>query len=132
MTTRPTLALIATKAGSLQSSLLALMTTIPQVNAVIVAEEVSLAQRMIAEHRPAIVLLDMNLLGDGAQTILGQIKTRWPLIRCIVLADDVRQQQEAKAADAEIVLIKGFPPTKLIAAIEELLSQEEKGGAYTD
>ncbi len=36
--TKPTLALIAIEAGSLQSSLLALMTTMPQVNAVMVAE----------------------------------------------------------------------------------------------
>ncbi len=30
------------------------------------------------------------------------------------------------------VLIKGFPAAKLVATIEGLLSQEEKGGAYAE
>jgi len=123
MTTKPTLALIAVKAGSLQSSLLALMTTMPQVNAVIVAEKARLAQRMIAEHRPDMVLLDMDLPGNGAQATVGRIKANWPQTRCIILADDVRQQQEAQAAGADVSLIKGFSPARLIEAVEELLSQ---------
>ena len=76
---------------------------------------------MIDEHRPALVLVDMGLLGDDAQMILKQIKTGWPLTRCIVLADDVRQQQDAQVVGVDVVLIKGFLPTELIAAIEELL-----------
>ena len=125
MTTKPTLALIVAQAGSLQSSLLALMTTMPQVNAVILAEKARLALRMIDEHRPALVLVDMGLLGDDARTVLKQIKTGWPLTRCIVLADDVRQQQDAQAVGTDVVLIKGFPAAKFIAAIEGLLLQEE-------
>ena len=123
MTPKPTLALIAAQAGSLQSSLLALMTTMPQIKAVILAEETPQVLRMIAEHRPALVVLDMGLLRGDAQTILEQIKTEWPLTRCVVLADDVQQQQKAQAAGADAVLIKGFLPAKLITTIEELLSE---------
>jgi DNA-binding NarL/FixJ family response regulator len=119
--TKPTLALIATRPGSLQSGLVALMTTMPQVNAVIVAEEAVSALRMIAEHLPTLVLLEMALPGEETRTVLKQIKATWPLVRCIVLADDVRQQQEAKAAGADGVLLKGFSAAKLIATVEELL-----------
>jgi len=126
---KPTLALIATRPGSLQSGLVALMTTMPQVNAVIVAEEAVSALRMVAEHLPTLVLLEMALPGEETRTVLKQIKVTWPLIRCIVLADDVRQQQEAKTAGADVVLLKGFAAAKLIATVEELLSQKEKGRA---
>jgi len=54
------------------------------------------------------------------------------LNRCIALADDVHQQQEAEAAGADVVLLKGFPAARLIATIEGLLSQEEKAGAYAN
>ena len=123
--TKPTLALIATRPGPLQNGLVALMTTMPQVNAVIVAEEAASALRMIADHLPSLVLLEMALPGEGTGTVLKQIKATWPLTRCIVLANDVRQQQEAEAAGADIVLLKGFPAAKLIAAIERLLSDEK-------
>jgi DNA-binding NarL/FixJ family response regulator len=126
---KPTLALIATRPGPLQNGLVALMTTMPQVNAVIVAEEAVSALRMIAEHLPTLVLLEMALPGEETRTVLKQIKAAWPLTRCIVLANDVRQQQEAKAAGADVVLLKGFSAAKLIATVEELLSQKEKGRA---
>ena len=125
--TKPTLALIATRPGPLQNGLVALMTTMPQVNAVIVAEEAASALRMIADHLPTLVLLEMALPGEGTATLLKQIKATWPLTRCIVLANDVRQQQEAEAAGADVVLLKGFPAARLIAAIERLLSDEEEG-----
>jgi DNA-binding NarL/FixJ family response regulator len=130
MMTKPTLALVVTGPGSLQNGLLAMLTTIPQIQAVLVAEEASRALRMIADHRPALVLLDTMLPGNEAGAVLREIKARWPSTHCIILADDVQQQQEAKAAGADAVLIKGFSATKLIATIEGLLSQEEKGGAY--
>ena len=125
--TKPTLALIATRPGPLQNGLVALMTTMPQVNAVIVAEEAASALRMIADHLPTLVLLEMALPGEGTGTLLKQIKATWPLTRCIVLANDVPQQQEAEAAGADVVLLKGFPAARLIAAIERLLSDEEEG-----
>ena len=132
MTTKPMLALIVTGPGSLQNGLVALITTMPQIHAVLVAEEATVALRMIANHRPALVLLDMILPRNGAGTVLKEIKTRWPSTRCIALADDVQQQQEAEAAGADVVLIKGYPAARLIAAIEGLLSQEEEGGACAD
>ena len=130
--TKPALALIVTGPGSLQKGLVAMITTMPQIQAVLVTEEASAALRMIADHRPALVLLDMVLPGNGAGTVLKEIRTRWPLTRCIVLADDVQQQQESETAGADAVLIKGFPAAKLVATIEGLLSQEEKGGAYAE
>ena len=119
--TKPILTLIATASDSLQSGLMAIMSTTSQVYAFILAKESAVAHRMIAERQPALVLLDMALPGEGAQRVMQQIRSRWPLTRCIALADNVQQQQEARVAGADVVLIKGFPPAKLIAAIEELL-----------
>ena len=128
--TKPALALIVTGPGSLQKGLVAMLTTMPQIQAVLVAEEASAALRMIADHRPALVLLDMMLAGNEAGAVLKEIKARWPWTHCIILADGVRQQQEAEAAGADAVLIKGFLAAKLVATVEDLLSQEERGGAY--
>jgi len=119
---RPTLALVATRAGSLQDSLVALITTMPQVNAVLIAEDAASTLHMMAQHRPALVVLEMDLPAEEGVVPLQEIKTRWPMARCIALADDVQAQQEAESAGADVALIAGFPAARLIAAIEGLLS----------
>jgi DNA-binding NarL/FixJ family response regulator len=114
-------ALIVTGPGSLQNGLLALMTAMPQIEVIGEAGDAIAALEMIAEHRPDLVLLDTDLPGSEPWTLLQRIKHDWPATRCIALAENVAQQQEAEAAGADIALVKGFPPAKLIAAVESLL-----------
>jgi DNA-binding NarL/FixJ family response regulator len=114
-------ALIITGPGSLQKGLLALMTAIPRVNVIGEVADGLQALEVIRKHRPNLVLLDTNLPGDEGWRVLRQIRSQWPKIRCIVLADDVQQQRNAEALGADVVLLKGFPPAKLATTIEKLL-----------
>jgi len=121
MKTTPILALIVSAPSPLQDGLLALLTTSNQISAVLLAEEASLALRMVKNHHPNLVLLDSRLA--QAQRLIGQIKNQWPQTRCIVLVGSREQEQEVKEADA--VLIAGFSPSSLMATIEALLAQPE-------
>ena len=122
----PVLALIVARAGTLKNGLLALMTTIPQVSVVLVAEDVSSALRMIMDHRPKLLLLDMDLPEDGAQTILVQLKSKSLDIGSIALVDSVQQGQDAESLGADAVLFKGFLAAKLISVTEEILGQQDR------
>lgn len=121
---RPTLALMAIKPGSLQDSLVALMTTMHKVNSVLIAEDAASALRTAAQHRPALVVLEMDLGAEEMHAVLKEIKSRWPLTGCIALADGARQKQEAEAAGADVALIKGFAAATFLATVEGLLSEE--------
>jgi len=116
---KPILALIIAAPSPLQDGLLALMTTADQISAVFVAEEAFLALRMIKDHRPKLVLLDIHLL--EAQMVLKRIKSQWPETTCIVLVDSVEQEREVKEADA--VFLEGFSPSLLLETIIKLLAQ---------
>jgi DNA-binding NarL/FixJ family response regulator len=87
---------------------------------------------MGADIQPDVVLLDASLPEDQVWGALREIKHAWSHTRSIVLVEDSQQKQKAQAAGADVALIKGYPATKLIAAIEGLLPQEEEGGAYAD
>ena len=87
---RPTLALIAIRPGSLQDSLVALMTTMPQVNAVLIAEDAASALRTMAQHHPALVVIEVGLPSGEGQVPLQEIRIRWPETQCIALASDVQ------------------------------------------
>jgi DNA-binding NarL/FixJ family response regulator len=121
MTSKPFLALIAVVPSTLQNGLMALMTTTPQISAVLVAEEASLVLRIVKDHRPALIVLDMDF--PDAQMLLNQIKSSWPFIRCILLVESADQKSEVENAD--VVLIKGFTAEKLFGTIEDLFYQGE-------
>ena len=118
------LALVVSSPGDLQNGLLALMTTIPPISTVLVAEDTKSAWRMIENHQPALIILDVSL--RQVQDIIKQVKTQWPQILLIVLADDLTQSKDMEAIGVDRVLFKGFPPQKLIDIIEDLIAEFKK------
>ena len=117
--TKPALALIIAAPSPLQDGLLALMTTCSEISTVLVAEEASLALRMVKDHHPNLVLLDGHL--PQAQMILEQINNQWHQTGCIVLVGSVEQERAIKGADG--LLVEGFSPSLLLTTIEDLLAQ---------
>lgn len=123
MTNKSLLILVVSCSGDLQNGLLALVTTIPTISAVLVAENVSSALRMIASHHPGLIILDMSLPKMGQA--IHEVKTQWPQIHLIVLVDDIAQQAEAEKSGADSVLIKGFHAQKLIDLLENVIECQE-------
>ena len=78
---RPALALIAVRPGSLQDSLVALMTTMHQVNSVLIAEDAASVLQLVAKHRPSLVVIETHLSTTEKQVTLREIKARWPTTR---------------------------------------------------
>ena len=118
MKNKTVLALVVSGSGSLQNGLLALVTTIPQISAVLVAEDTNSALRMVENHQPGLVILDMSL--PEMQDVITQIKAQHPRIQLIVLVDDIAQEDSAEALGVDHVLIKGFSAQKLVAIVEKL------------
>ena len=56
--------------------------------------------------------------------MLAQIKAECPQTRCVVLADQARQERLAKMAGADVVVLKGYPASKLVATIKDMLPQQ--------
>ncbi len=125
MTNGKRMALIAAQAGPLGDGLEALLMTVSQIETVSQVSNASAVMAAVAQYHPALVLLDTSLPDNKVLTVLRQIKANGSQSRCLVLADDIRQQQQAKAAGADISLLKGFPPKKLVEIIEGLLSEAE-------
>jgi DNA-binding NarL/FixJ family response regulator len=125
MNTKLARALIVSPEGPLRDGLLALLTALPRVEIVGVAEDSASALSLIQEHCPALVVLDADLPGDQVWTALRTIKGRWPRIRCVVLASTVERQHAAELAGADSTPLKGYPAEKLYAMIEKLLGDGE-------
>jgi DNA-binding NarL/FixJ family response regulator len=69
---------------------------------------------------PDLVLIDAKRELEAACEQVSLLKTHWPDVHCIVLADHIRQQDALKSAGADRVLIKGAPPQQICAAIQQV------------
>ena len=123
MTNKSFLALVISSPDSLQNGLLALLTTISPISALLVADDIHSALRMVENHQPALIILDISL--SNVQEVVKQIKEQCSQIHLIVLVEDTVQQKIAEESGADSVLIKGFSAQKLIAIVESLIDQRE-------
>ena len=117
----PASALLAARPGRMRDSLRALLAACPRIGAVDKAGDGAAALRRVAGQRPALLVLDTNLPDGAARKVLGQVRSRWPETRCLVLVESVRGREIAKAAGADRVLVRGFSTSELYVMIGELL-----------
>jgi DNA-binding NarL/FixJ family response regulator len=126
------MALIVARPGPLRDSLKVFLLTLPQIEAVHFADDVASALQAVTEYDPALVLIDTNGFGGTIWAVLRCVKAESLRSRCLVLVDDGQQQEDAVAAGADVVLIKGCPATKLFETVEGLLMTSRSWKNKTD
>ena len=125
MVSDPTLGLILAMPGRIRDGWRTLLKASPQIDCVAQADDVPSGLTMTAELRPAVVLLDADLVSDQARTVLRQIKAQWPQAQCIVMISNGEQRWLANANGVDAVLVKGFSTRTLNETIAELLPSIE-------
>jgi two-component system nitrate/nitrite response regulator NarL len=115
--------LIVAQLGRARDGLQALLMAKTQVRIVGLANDLPSALDLAAEHDPELVLLDSNACDGSISDAMNQIEVKWPGARCLVLVSNVRQQQAAKSAGADGVLLKGFRAAQLFEVVEMLTKE---------
>lgn len=115
--------LIVAEPGDLQAGLQVLLAKLPDVE-ILAASGESAALNAMNRHRPSLLILDVDVAGSQSPALLNQIKGRWSDIRCLVLLNQVGEQQAALSGGADAALIKGFPAARLVPVVEGLLRAE--------
>ena len=122
---QPVRVLIADDNPGARAGLKALLKTLPVGPAGLEILEAADGQQAVslAENRlPDLVLLDIQMPMMDGITALRQIKRRRPVTRVVVLTMFADRRREALEAGADLFLLKGAPPDRLLAAIQATLS----------
>lgn len=119
-------ALILVRSGRMRDGLVALLNAAPQIGIIGRIEKGPVALKMIPPGYPALVVLEAGLPDGEAWTTLQQLKANRPQTRCIMLVDNSTQQQMAREAGADGVLLSGFSAAHLFTTLEKLLPYPEE------
>jgi DNA-binding NarL/FixJ family response regulator len=109
--------LIADDRPTTRQGLRALLSLSPQVEIIAEAANGHESVDLVAEYRPDVVLMDMQMpVMDGVEATR-RIKEQWPEIRVIALTIYTKYRAQALAAGADAFLLKDGAPDKLADAI---------------
>ena len=122
MSEQTKLALIVAKPGHLWDGVQSLLRTLPEIEIIAEIKCPAVLLKMSSEMQPDLILLDASLLGEEIWKAITKINEEWSHTQCVVLVEDNQHHRALYDAGADLVVPQGFPATKLVAAIEELLS----------
>jgi len=118
--------LIIAKPGQVRDGLRALLHAMPGVDVVDRPCDDMLSADLLAEHHPALILVDCRLVDTRTLDALKRFKTQDPEVCFLILVEDVEQRQLAQDTGFEHVLIKGSSAEKLAKTARELLTHKSK------
>ena len=89
----------------------------PDIEVVGEARDGHEAAQLVADCRPDVVLMDVQMpIWDGIEATR-YIKARWPDVRIVALTIRAGWQEDALSAGADVFLIKGCPGQELLDAV---------------
>ena len=116
------LALIVARPGYLLDGVQSLLRTLSKIEIIAEIKCPSVLMKMGSGMQPDLILLDASLFGENIWKAITKINKEWSNTQCVVLVENSQNYQALYDAGADLVVQQGFPATKLVAAIEELLS----------
>lgn len=115
--------LIIAKEGRWRDSLQVLLRAIDGVELLSPADSQASALPVISQHDSMVVVLDFNLPGNEARSLLQHLKHDYPQARCLALIENEGQRQLVQIAGADNVLLAGFSLEMLKTALAEILEK---------
>ena len=114
-------ALIVDDQPRTRHSLMALLSTLPQVCGLHEAENGRQAIDCIENSTPDVVLMDVRMPQMDGLLATRHIKARWPQVKVILLSMYADYEVDAIILGADAFVHKGDSPAKLLATLASLL-----------
>ncbi len=116
-----TIVLVIAPPSLFRNSLITLLSTLPEIEIVAEARDLSALDRVGKEWQPGLIILDADCVGHSPVEALRQIKRKWEQSQIVILVESMEQERLAVNAGFETVFLKGARVTLLIDMIEKLL-----------
>ena len=124
--------LIVARSGAIQEALTTILSSIPQINIIGVAENSLTALEMMQIHHPELLIVDDNFSEGETLEFIYRLKTAWPQTHIVVLADRSQQEQPLIDSGADAVLLRGISTEQITETINRIrLGKTINQNSYT-
>jgi DNA-binding NarL/FixJ family response regulator len=114
---KPISTLIAARPDPNRIGLQTVLSSFPNIQVQAVVSDCTSLEIALLVHKPEMAVLDINLSEAEVERALLSIKSRSPNTFCLVMIERIHQEQFARQAGADQVLLKGFRTEELENAI---------------
>ncbi len=112
---------MVSRPGIMQQSLRASLAACPGVEVVVSCGDGLTALNTVVAHRPALLVIDCNLLDEEVEALLTAVKLRPATTRCVVLTRSSQRDAWARASTADAVLLHGGSMQELMNGLMQSL-----------
>jgi DNA-binding NarL/FixJ family response regulator len=83
------------------------------------------ALHQVTKLRPALLVIDSNLLDEEVEALIAAVKVEQPTIGCLVVVRSSHQERQMLALGADAVVLRDAPPQQLHEALARLARRRE-------
>lgn len=113
-------AVIVARPGPVRDAWRALLAALPRVRDIEQVEAAPAALQAVARLRPALIVIDADLVERAPAEVLGQIQALAPATRRVVFTE---RPEDLPAGAAELLVAAGTAAGEVAAALENLLAE---------
>ena len=118
--TPPVPTIVVSRPGIMQQSLRSWLASCCGISVVATSGDGLSALRQVARHRPAMLVVDSNLLDEEVEALLAAAKADHPTIRCLVLLRANQHGPQIMAWGADAVARRDEPAQELQSVVSRL------------
>ena len=111
---------MVSRPGIMQQSLRASLAACPGVGVVASCGDGLTALNYVAAHRPALLVIDCNLLDEEVEALLSAVKMHYATTQCVVLTRSIQRDAWARASGADAVIPHSSSMQELISSLTDL------------
>jgi len=108
---------LVSRPGILQQSLRASLAACPGVEVVGAYGDGLTALNAMAEHAPALLVIDCNLLDEEVEALLAAVKLHYAATHCVVLIRSIQRAAWARTCGADATIPHGASMQELMAVL---------------
>ena len=94
--------------------------SIPELDLLQPADDLQSFWDALCSHHPDLVIFDESLFAEPGLLPLRRLKAEFPETACLVFAQKYQQVEQAVAAGADRVLLRGFSATEFFSALTDI------------
>lgn len=120
---KPTKTIVVSRPGLMRQSLRATLSAYPEIAIIATAGDGLTALHQVIQYRPALLVIDSNLLEEEIEALLVEVKSNAPKTRCLICVQSSQHEARLLASGADAVILRESWTQQWPATLSRLIQE---------